>query len=90
MAARWTNDPGKTRFEPSAVQVREDGGIPVRLPETEASLESLFPLALEGLEVGLEELIEEAGPRVAGPVNGRADAGLRQHSGGHGQAAHAE
>jgi hypothetical protein len=70
-AALGTNDAGETGFEESAVQVREDGGIPVGFPEAVSSFESLLPQALEGLEVGIEDLIEGAGAGIAGPVSGR-------------------
>ena len=88
-AALWTNDAGETGFEESAIQVREDGGIPVAFPESVSSLESLFPQALESLEVGLEELIEGRGAGIAWPVSGRAGEGLRRRAGASGDAAHA-
>jgi hypothetical protein len=88
IAALWTNDAGETGFEESAIQVREDGGIPVAFPESVSSLESLFPQALEGLEVGLEELIEGAGAGIAGPIGGQARGGPRQSPDGRGSAAH--
>jgi hypothetical protein len=78
-------------FEESAVQVREDGGIPVGFPEAVSSFESLLPQALEGLEVGLEDLIEGAGAGIAGPVSGRRGwCGLGREPRGHGRTAHAE
>jgi hypothetical protein len=83
-AALWTNDAGETGFEESAIKVREDGGIPVALPEAVSSLESLFPQALESLEVGFDELIEGAGAGTTGPVSGRAGEGLRRKAGASG------
>jgi hypothetical protein len=77
-AALGTKDPSEARFEESAVQVREDGGIPAGLPETVSPLESLLPQALEGFDVGIKELIEGAGAGVAGPLNGGAGLGPRQ------------
>jgi hypothetical protein len=50
--AFWTDDPGEAGFEESAIQVREDSGFPEGSPEAVASLESLVPQALEGLEMG--------------------------------------
>jgi hypothetical protein len=87
-AALWTNDAGEAGFEESAVKVREDGGIPVASPESITSLETLFPQALEGLEVGLEEWIEGAGAGIAGPVSGRAGKGPRRKAGASGDSAH--
>jgi hypothetical protein len=87
-AALGTNDSGEAGFEESTIHEREDRRFPVSLPETVASLESLFPQALEGLEVGLEELEEGALAGIAGPVTGRAGEGLRRQ-GGVGGAAHA-
>jgi hypothetical protein len=85
-----TNDAGEARFEPSAVEVREDGGIPVGLPESVSSFEPIVPQALESLEVGLEELIEGARAGIPGSVNRRAGVGLRQREGGRSAAAHEE
>jgi hypothetical protein len=88
--ALGTNDPGEAGFEESTIHEREDGGIPVSLPESVASLESLFPQAPEGFEVGLEELKEGALAGIAGPVSGRTGEGLRwKPCAGEGGAAHA-
>ena len=76
------NGSGEARFEESTIEVAGNGGIPEGPPEAVTSFESFFPQALEGLEVGIEELIEGRGPRVAGPVNDRTGSGLRQWSGG--------
>jgi hypothetical protein len=88
--ALGTNDAGEAGFEESTIHEREDGGIPVSLPETVASLESLFPQALEGFEAGLKELKEGALAGIAGPVSGRTGEGLRwKPCAGEGGAAHA-
>jgi hypothetical protein len=87
-AALGTNHPSETGFEESAIQVREDSGIPEGSPEAVSSFESNFPQALEGFEMGLEELIEGALAGITGPVSGRAGEGLRRH-GANGDAAHA-
>jgi hypothetical protein len=76
-------------FEPSAVKVREDRRIPVSPPESVSSFESLFPQALEGLEVDLEELEEGASAGIAGPVSGRTGEGPRRKTGASGDDAHA-
>jgi hypothetical protein len=89
-AALWTNDAGEAGFEESTIQIRENGGIPVAFPESVSSLESFFPQALEGFEMGIEELIEGAGARIAGPIGSQARGGPRQSPGGRGSAAHEE
>ncbi|HEY7700584.1 MAG TPA: hypothetical protein VIE88_19300, partial [Vicinamibacteria bacterium] len=88
-AALGTNDAGETGFEESTIHVREDSGIPEGAPEAASLLESLFPQALEGLEMGIEELIEGAGSWVAGPINGRAELGPGKRAEGRSGAAHA-
>ena len=65
IAALGTDDAGETGFEASAIKVFEDSGIPEGSPESVSSFESLFPQALEALEVGIEELIEGGGARLA-------------------------
>jgi hypothetical protein len=77
----WTKDAGETGLEEPTIEVARDGGIPEGSPESVSSLESLFPLTLEGLKVGLEELIEGRGPRIARPVEGRTVFGLREGCG---------
>jgi hypothetical protein len=89
-AALGTNDAGEIRFEESAIKVREDGGIPVGFPESVSSFESIVPQALEGFEMGIEELKERAGAWIAGPVSGGAGVGPWQRPDGQSSAAHEE
>jgi len=89
ISALWTKDAGEAGLEQPTIEVACNGGIPVDSPEAVARLESLFPDAFEGLEVGLEEWIEGGGSGVAEPIRDRAEGGLRMESGGKGGAAHA-
>jgi hypothetical protein len=84
-----TTDAGEARFELPAVEVREDGGVPVGFPESVSSLETLFPHAFEGIEVSFEELKEGALTGIPGPVRDLAGESRRRKSGAGGDAAHA-
>jgi hypothetical protein len=59
-------------------------------PESVSSFEPIVPQALEGFEMGIEELKERAGAWIAGPVSGGAGVGPWQRPDGQSSAAHEE
>jgi len=62
---------GETGFEEPTIELAGNGGVPEGSPEAVAIPEPLLPLEFEGLEVGIEELIEGGSPWVSRSIEGR-------------------